>query len=115
MLAGIFYKGQLLAWGLTLAVEGGVAALLAREFGLKPSRAAMAAILGSLLSHPFVWWMFHLMIEPIGYWPTFVVAEAFAVLVEAPFYRVAGATWINALTISFLVNAASVIVGFVVL
>jgi hypothetical protein len=115
MLEGMFYKGQLLAWGLTLAVEGGVAALLAREFGLKPWRAAMAAVLGSLLSHPFVWWMFFQLHDSIGYWPTFVVAETFAVLVEAPFYRLAGASWSNAVTISFLVNAASVIVGFVVL
>lgn len=105
-------QGQLGAWLLTLIVEGIVAALLARRFGLVPSRAARAAIAGSLVSHPIVWWAYFQLIHDYGYWPTFGMIEAIAVFGEAPFYRLAGASWPGALLISFLVNASSVLCGF---
>jgi hypothetical protein len=104
--------GQLAAWLVTLVSEGIVAALLARSFGLVPWKAAAAAVLGSLVSHPIVWWGHFQIVGAIGYWPTFAVVEAFAVLVETPFYRVAGAKWGDALALSFVVNAASVLCGF---
>lgn len=104
--------GQLEAWLLTLAVEGVVAAALARLFGLVPLRAAVAAIAGSLVSHPVVWWLFYELVRDIGYWPTFAVVEGFAVASEAPFYRLAGARWPSAITISLIVNASSVLAGF---
>ena len=105
-------QGQLGAWALTLIVEGLAAALIARRFGLEPSRAARAAFAGSLLSHPFVWWGYFQLVHDYGYWPTFAAIEAFAVLSEAPFYRLAGAAWPRALLISLLVNASSVLAGF---
>lgn len=104
--------GQLEAWLLTLAVEGVVAAVLARLFGVAPSRAARAAVAGSLVSHPVVWWLFYEVVRDIGYWPTFAVVEGFAVASEAPFYRLARARWPAALFISFFVNASSVLAGF---
>lgn len=108
------YEGQLEAWILTLVSEGIVAALLARTFGMTPWKAAAAAVAGSLVSHPIVWWSYHeLFIGKLGYWPTFAIVEAFAVSVEAPFYRLAGAPrWSAAFAISFVVNAASVLAGF---
>ncbi len=111
---GWFYPGQLSAWTATLVSEGIVAALLARMFGIaQPWKASAAAIFGSLLSHPIVWWLhYEIFLGRVGYWSSFAVVEAFAVLVETPFYRLAGAKWGDALALSFLVNAASVLVGF---
>lgn len=104
-------EGQLDAWALTLVVEGLVAALIARRFGITPSRAARAAIAGSLTTHPFVWWAHFQLIHTCGYWPTLGLIECIAVFGEAPFYRLAGASWGRAVVISLLVNAASVLVG----
>lgn len=104
--------GQMEAWAITLVVEGLAAAALGRLFGLAPSRAALAAVAGSLVSHPIVWWMYFELVRDLTYWPTFAVVEAFAVLSEAPFYRLAGARWGAALALSFLVNASSVLAGF---
>lgn len=104
-------EGQLGAWALTLAVEGIVAALIARAFGVEPSRAARAAVAGSLLTHPFVWWAHFQLIFDHGYWTTLALVECIAVFGEAPFYRLAGATWPRALAMSLLVNASSVLAG----
>lgn len=105
------YPGQLEAWIATLVVEGVVAGLLAWTIGLGPLRGTAAAMVGSLMSHPIVWWMFFQLRGDIGYWPTFAVVEAFAVLSETPFYRLAGARWQTALLLSLAVNAASVLWG----
>jgi len=104
-------EGQLGAWALTLAVEGVVAALIARRFGLAPSRAARAAVAGSLVTHPFVWWAHFQLIYDHGYWTTLALVECIAVFGEAPFYRLAGASWPRALIVSLLVNASSVLAG----
>lgn len=105
-------SGQLEAWAVTLVVEGLAAAALAPAFGLAPSRAARAAVAGSLCSHPIVWWLFFELDGFRHYWTVFAVVEGFAVLSETPFYRLAGASWPKALLISFLVNASSVLAGF---
>ncbi len=107
-------QGQLGAWVLTLVVEGIVAALIARRFGLTSSRAARAAIAGSLVTHPIVWWAYFQLVHDYGYWPTFFMIESIAVFGEAPFYRLAGTSWPRALFISLLVNASSVAAGFAV-
>lgn len=99
------------AMGVTLLVEGVVAAALARSFGVAPSRAARAAIAGSLLTHPFVWWA-HFQLLPVhGYWTSLALVECIAVFGEAPIYRLAGASWTRAVVLSLLVNAASVLAG----
>ena len=104
-------ESQLEAWALTLVVEGIVAALIARAFGVAPSRAARAAVAGSLLAHPTVWWAHFQLTFDHGYWPPLALVECIAVFGEAPFYRLAGASWPRALLLSLLVNAASVLVG----
>ena len=104
--------GQLEAWITTLVVEGIAAALLARPFGVKPSRAARAAIAGSLVSHPVVWWLHYELVGRIGYWSSFAVIEGFAWASETPFYRLAGASWGRAALLSLVVNASSVLAGF---
>lgn len=104
-------QGQLHALALTIVVEGVVAALIARLFGLAPSRAARAAVAGSLTTHPFVWWAHFQLIHTHGYWTTLGLVECIAVFGEAPFYRLAGASWGRALILSLLVNAASVAAG----
>lgn len=108
-------EGQLQAWLTTLLVEAIVAALIARLFALKPSRAARAAVAGSLLTHPFVWWAYFQVIHTYDYWTTLVLIECIAVFGETPFYRLAGAPWHRALLISLIVNASSVLVGMLVL
>ena len=107
-------EGQVFAWGTTLVVEGVVAALIARFFGLEPSRAARAAVAGSLVTHPFVWWAYFQLIHTQDYWTTLALIECIAVFGETPFYRLAGATWGRALLISLIVNASSVLVGLLV-
>lgn len=105
-------EGQLEAWLTTLVVEGIAAALLARPFGLEPSRAARAAIAGSLVSHPIVWWLHFELVGTIGYWRSFAVIEVFAWGSEVPFYRLAGANWGRAAALSLLVNVSSILAGF---
>lgn len=106
------YEGQLGAWLVTLGVEAAVAAALARQFAIAPWKAAAAAFFGSLITHPIVWWTYFHVIATLGYWPTFALVEGFAVTAEAVLYRAAGASWGPALSISFVVNAASVLAGF---
>lgn len=106
------YKGQIEAWIATLLIEGVIAAVLARPFGIVWWRAAMAAMAGSLVSHPIVWWLHIEHLRPaVGYWWSFAVVELFAWLSEVPFYRLAGATWWRALWMSLAVNAVSATYG----
>ncbi len=102
------------AWLLTLAVEAGAAAPLAVLCGLAWHRGAAAAVLGSLVSHPIVWAGFFALTPKIGYWGAFSTMEAFAVLFESAYYAlIAGARWPAAIGLSFAVNAASVLIGFI--
>lgn len=106
------YRGQMAAWIVTLISEAIIAALLARSFGLAWWKAAAAAVLGSLVTHPNVWWLHYHLLGEMGYWPSFAVVESYAVLVEAAFYCAAGSRLGNAIMISFVVNAGSVLAGF---
>ncbi len=108
----LMYPGQFEAWMLTLASEAVIAALLARSFGLVAWKAAAAAVLGSLVTHPNVWWLHHHLLWELGYWPSFAIVEGYAVAVESAFYCAAGSKLGNALAISFVVNAGSVLAGF---
>lgn len=106
------YQGQMAAWALTLVSEAIIAAALARSFGLAAWKAAAAAVLGSLVTHPNVWWLHHHLLWELGYWPSFAIVEGYAVLVESAFYCAAGARLGTAIAISFVVNAGSVLAGF---
>jgi hypothetical protein len=100
---------QSLALALSIAIEAAVAALVARraKWGA-PALAALAAALGTLATHGFVWRGVEDGMEVIGYWPALALAEAGAVVVEALFYRLIAAPGLRqALIVSALANGAS--------
>lgn len=104
---------QSLALILSIAVEACAAALAAR--GLRwgaPVPAALAAALGTLATHAFVWDGVEDGIAAIGYWPALALAETAAVLVESLFYRaLATSRLTQALALSAAANAASLGLG----
>ncbi len=103
---------QILAFGLTLGVEGLVAALLAPLFGASRERALIAAMLGSAITHPVVWPAFYALWPDLRLW-SYGVVEAYAVLCEMLVYRLAtSVAWWRAFFLSLLVNASSVGAGF---
>lgn len=98
---------QLEAFGLTLAVESLAAIALAPAFRIKRKDAVLAAVLGSTMTHPQLWYWFYQIYDTLGR-GTVPVLEAFVVLGEAPYYRfLAGARWSHAFILSLLINAAS--------
>ena len=102
---------QLEAYAITLALEAAVAALLAPRFEANSRRAALAAALGSAVTHPVFW--------PAAYWlypalKGFAVPalEAAVIIAESAGYRLlATPRWRNALILSALANAASWLTG----
>ncbi len=73
------------------------------------------SVLPSTITHPFVWFVFPLL-SKLGVKWLFVVAlaELFAWLVEAAFFALTGkvrVAWRRALFVSFVANAASVVLG----
>jgi hypothetical protein len=100
------HLSQLEAFGLTLAVEAATAAVLAPAFQVSRGRAAVAAIAGSTLTHPLLWFGFYEVHSVLGA-ATTPALEALVIVAEAPFHRVAGARWTEAFLLSLLVNAAS--------
>ena len=98
---------QAQALAVTLGVEGALAALIGPRFGARRLRAAGAAVGGSLVTHPFVWW------GVLALWPRYGPAttpllEAAAVAVEALGYRlIATRRWRDAALLSIIANAAS--------
>jgi len=104
---------QLEAYGLTLAIEGAAAFLIAPWLGARRGRAALAAILGSALSHPLFWNAVHWLYGMFGKL-TVPLLEGAVVAGEALVYRaIATRTLIRAFALSFLVNLASYITGLV--
>jgi hypothetical protein len=102
---------QLEAYAITLAVEAAVAALLARRFKANSRRAALAAALGSALTHPIFWraafWLY-----PALKGFTVPALEAVVIAAESIGYRLlATRRWREALILSALVNAASWLTG----
>lgn len=103
---------QLVAFGLTLGVEGFVAFLIAPFFGASRERALIAAMLGSAITHPVVWPAFYALWPQLKLW-SYGVVEAYAVLAEMLVYRLAtSVSWGRAFFLPLLVNGASVGAGF---
>lgn len=100
---------QSLALALSIAVEAGVAALFVWRMGwAAPALAALAATLGTLATHGFVWRGVEDGADIIGYWPALALAETAAALAESLFYRLlATPSWRRALALSALANGAS--------
>lgn len=94
-----------LAFALTQIIEIPIHARALRERGRGRWPLAFAA---SALTHPFVYFGFPLLLTP-GTWAYLVVAESFAVIVEAAWLRKLGVP--EALTWSLVANASSVAVA----
>lgn len=108
-----------LALPLTLVVELVVAALYSAKSKLGIRRRKIAA--ANLISLPIVWFVFPLLLSlPISAILVFVLSELFAVAFEALFMR-AGSRTIGSspvgsfVTLSLLMNCASVVVGLILL
>lgn len=77
-------------------------------------RAPLAAALATLCSHPIVWPAALALFAVLDYWAVAAIVEAFAVLIEAPFYAVmARMTLLSGLGCSLAANAVSVTLGWI--
>jgi hypothetical protein len=108
---------QINAMLLSMASE----ALAAGTIGLLASRqvsmlAAVAAILGTMLTHPFVWHGALQLYEIMDYWPAFAIVETFAIVCETLSYRlITEVSWPRAFGFSFAANWASILLGWTLL
>jgi hypothetical protein len=105
---------QISAMLLSMSAEAPAAALLALAAGRRISiLAAAAAVLGTLMTHPVVWYGALMLFEVMDYWPAFGIAETYAIACETIVYQVlTGLTWGRALALSFGANWASILLGW---
>lgn len=107
------HLSQLQAYGLTLAIEGAAAFLIAPRFAVSRRRAAAAAILGSAASHPVFWNAVYWLYGILGRF-TVPLLEGVVVAAEALAYRaLATRSLTRAFALSFLANLASYVTGVV--
>lgn len=76
-------------FAVTQLVEVPIYAALARERFPGLGRRAALGFGASAITHPFVWFVFPLLV-PHSYLQMVIAAEAFAVLIEAGYWRLAG-------------------------
>lgn len=108
------HLSQPVAYALTLAIEGGMAYVLAHRFGAGPRRAAIAAILGSAVTHPLLWKGAYLL-YPMFHRLTVPLLELCVVGAESIAYRaLAARDWQTAMWLSFLVNLTSYFAGEII-
>jgi hypothetical protein len=99
------------AMALTLVIEGAVAAGIGRAYGRTIWLCATAAILGSCITHPILWAVFHDVTQVLGN-ATTPMLETAIIAVEALAYRAIATTrWDEALLFSFAANFASWFAG----
>ncbi len=77
-----------------------------------PGKNFLTAFGASLVTHPFVWFVFPKLLMPFGYSVYLIVAESFAVVVEAIYLKQFGLTrpWL----FSLLANGLSASVGLAI-
>jgi len=95
------------AFGLTLLIEGPLAAALGIASGRAAFRCGAAAVAASTITHPLLWLAYP---SAYGYFAalTTPLLEASVIAAETPFYRtIASPRWEEAALLSVLVNAAS--------
>jgi hypothetical protein len=104
---------ELEAMMLSIAIEAPVAALLGLTHGRGASaRAVAAATLGTIMTHPIVWFGALALYGVMSYWPTLIIVETFAVIAEWPFYMIMTKfLWRRSLALSFIANAMSFAIG----
>jgi hypothetical protein len=97
----------------SIAVEAVVAFMLIRALGWGSGlNAALAASLGTLVTHPVAWVLIPRLEGPIGYAGSVALVESGVVLAESIAYRlVVPLVWRRALTASLIANAASTVAG----
>lgn len=101
--------GWLIAFAFTQVVEVPVWAAALKGKPL-PARLGLA-FAASAVTHPFVWFVFPPLLKPLlGWWGYLLIAEAFAVIVEALMMRAAGLK--DALLWALLANGLSAGLGF---
>lgn len=107
---------QSVAFVLSLAIEAIAAALLLRATRWASAwRGALAALVGTGVTHPFVWWGVTTFEEIAGYWPAVATAELFAVAVETVVWRlIAVSGWLRALICAAIANALSFAFGLAI-
>ena len=104
---------QLTALALSIALEAGIAFAVIRAAGWGSGiNAALAASLGTLITHPFAWFAVPRLAGPIGYPAAVALVETGVVLAESVAYRlIVPLAWPRALAASLIANAASTTVG----
>ena len=108
-------SGWLAAFVLTLAVEVPIAGYLLRRVEPDRLRLAVLLVFANLATHPIVWYVITQLFL-IGTWEYVLVAESWAVAVEAVFYAVAfrGLDPRRAIAVAVVANGASFFVGLIV-
>lgn len=108
---------QINAMLLSMASEAPAAALLGMLAGRRASMlAALSAMLGTLMTHPVVWYGALRLYQIMDYWPAFAIVEAYAILCEMIVYQVlTGLNWARAFALSFAANWASILLGWTLL
>jgi hypothetical protein len=103
------------AFGMTLLVEVPVALVLLRPWRGQPVRLAALVVFANLATHPIVWFVLSQLFL-VGTLTYVLVAETWAIVVEAVFYRVAveRLSWSRAVAVAVTANAASFAVGRVI-
>ena len=104
---------QAVALVMSIAIEAVVAFALIRasRWG-RGGNAALAAALGTLVTHPIAWALVPRMEPPLGYAGAIALVESVVVLAESVAYRViVPLAWRRALAASLVANAASTTAG----
>jgi hypothetical protein len=104
---------QTAALTLSIAIEAVLAFALIR--GLRWGggiRAALAATVGTLITHPLVWYAVPQLEDPISYAGAVALVESGVVLAESIAYRlIVPLSWRRSLLASLIANAASTAAG----
>lgn len=104
----------LIAFLLTLAIECPIVVALLRRAD-RPARLFALAFFANLATHPLVWFVFPELHLPYLAW--LALAEVFAFLAEAAFFRltVPRAGWRTALLAALAANASSFVAGLLII
>lgn len=103
------------AFILTQLIEMPVYVMALQRWGKcprTPPKNFLIAFGASLVTHPFVWFVFPQTLMPIGYGVYFIVAESFAVVVEAIYLKKFGLS--SPWCFSLLANGLSASVGLLI-
>lgn len=104
---------QTAALVLSIAIEAALAFAMIRGLGWGDGlNAALAASLGTLITHPVVWYAVPRLSAPLGYAGAVALVETGVVLAESVPYRlIVPLPWRRALPASLVANAASTAAG----